>query len=70
MYGYAMEQSILWCVSVCESSYHGDVVGHPVTFYAIASLFSEVTTDSRPKCDKSSSVYVCFQMLSNLVYHD
>ncbi len=47
-----MEQSVSY-VDMCESctccvSRYADVVKHSATFFAITSLFSEVTTDGHP----------------------
>ncbi len=52
----------VWYIDICESPIHcasryDDIVGHSVIFFAIASLFSEVTIDGHLECGKSSNVH-------------
>ncbi len=69
-----MEQSV-WCVDVCEratfyNSHFGVVMGHSVTFFAVASLFSEVTIDSCLEHGKSWRICSFSNILSDLEKHD
>ncbi len=52
----------------CRTSCHNDVVRYSVAFFPVASLFSEVTLDSRPKRGKIIECMFVFNVLkSNLV---